>query len=378
MTRLPALDTLRGLVDGTSPALAAEPPARIDQEHRHLQAMLGRGVRVYGHNTEVGHRDHVARDSVAALWQDVVASHQIGRGPAYPALVARHIGAAKWLQWRAGGSGVSPALFSHLGRLLADPSFTPQVPASNSYSAGDVIPATHWAVQVLAGSARTPAHAGAPEIMPLINGSFVHVGVAAAGLQALEPLAQRWRALSGQARALSRPDADTQAAVSVRASLDVADALDTTLARLAAAVDEALGAPSCNPLIALDRPAPVSQASFLALPLALEQSRTLEALLLAMWTSVSRVQYLLGEDTPAGSGAQGLGLIQHPKQMMALLEKARLHHGRRTFASGGQTSNGVEDLWSFGLLLSESLLELAQTWHGLNEIEAEVYRRVGG
>lgn len=381
MTDQPCLDELLRLADQPGrPSLSPDQAGRLANEHLHLQRMAQQGMPIYGFNTEVGHRDGRARPPDGSLWRDVVASHVIGTGSPYPDHAARCIGLAKLMQWRSGGSGVSPGLFDHVVRVCTDPAFLPRVPSSESYSCGDVIPATHWAVQVLEGSPGVPAYSERPEVMPLINGSFVHVGLAASVVPGWGQCIRGWGDLSAWWTDFMATDlhGGPQAAVSVRAAAQVEHGLTQAFMQFTSAIDEALSQPSCNPLIDLRSSRVVSQASFLALPLSLAQSAFIEAILLTMWASVSRVQFLLGNQHPLADriDASGLALIQHPKRMMALLERARLRHGRRTFASGGQTSNGIEDLWSFGLLLCESLMDLQPTFEAVCTLERSVYDEV--
>lgn len=397
-----------------SPLTVAE-RARLTAEYQHQGALVAAGVQVYGASTSLGHRDGAAAASAQQLWSDIVASHAIGSEPWCPDEVVRCITAAKLSTWRAGGSGVSPALFDHVVALTADPAFRPQVPQANSYSSGDVIPATHWAQAVLAGTPATAAFAGLPEPMPLINGAFVHLGQA---LALLEPLRAAWVAFFGntarivqlgmrnrsfllngielrasaakaalaqlrQAVPADQAVADRQDAVSLRATDEVFEALLHAIDQFGEQLALALQRPSGNPLIAPALATPLSQATFMLPALSVAQSALIEAMLFAMWACVGRVNYVLSGELPAVprdgvSAAGALGLIQRPKQMMAVLEEARLLAGRRTFASGGATSYGIEDLWSQGVPVNRSLALLTAQFQALCAIETTVLAELFG
>jgi histidine ammonia-lyase len=167
------------------------------------------------------------------------------------------------------------------------------------------------------------------------------------------------------AEGLPRRDTDIpQDSVSIRALPQVLDALATAAELFCTELDRLLRLPSGNPILLADpengRPTPHPQGSFLNPALTIAASAVIDAVLLCGWCSVSRTNYLLSGRVkaipPDGiTDATGVGFIQWPKLMQATLEDARLFASRRPFASGGATSMGIEDLWSFGTLTGESL-----------------------
>lgn len=401
------LDAILQFVEEPRPfILSADAQELLNQEHNHLLWLVSSGHRVYGVNTSVGHKDHMSVET-STLWAQVVESHHIGAGDPYSAYQARCIGFAKIAQWAAGKSGVSPSLFKHVSMVMGDPSFAPSIPSGQSYSSGDVIPATHWAVSVLNGTPKTGGFVGDAETMPLINGSFVHVGLAASSISATRQAVALWhsttqkfltygcrnntqvhyenlQSMDSEEWALAlEPDCPPwvgpQDSVSIRASVDVGRSLNAAMEHVCEQIDLALTRPSGNPLFDQRIPAPISQASFLAPSLVISQSALIEAVLLAMWTSVSRTQYLLSgalSGVPEDGSSIGLGLIQKPKQMLAILEHARLKAGRRVFASGASASQGIEDLWTQGVFVSELLIELIKMFGDLSTIEASIIVQV--
>ena len=70
-----------------------------------------------------------------------------------------------------------------------------------------------------------------------------------------------------------------------------------------------------------------------------------------------------------------LQFIQYPKLMMSILERCRQTCGRRIFAAGAQTSNGIEDLWTYGANTSAQLDYLCKEGANLLAIELYVLRQ---
>ena len=372
----------------TAPLLWDASAERIAAEHRHLRALVrDPEVGVYGANTLVGHRDREAAADPAATTAEILRTHCLGSAPWHDRHTARCIGYAKLYSWAAGLSGVSPALFDGVRRLVTSEGFHPKVPRGASYSCGDVIPASHWAQDVLDALSQDGSGTVEPgEAMALINGSFVQVGQAVAMVARLE----RASALAVEAALLfhsatlanssnlyfvataerawasravrhiedraGRPlaAAEAQDPVSLRAIPQVLETWGDAVGGFLDEVSYLLFKPSCNPFIDERHPFPISQASFLAPTLSVRTSALVEAALLLMWAALGWTNHLLSglvPDIPRDGATPDspLGLIQCPKLMAAVCEKARIDNGRRTFAAGSQTSYGVEDLWTNGV-----------------------------
>src|SRR5690606_4985656 len=106
---------------------------------------------------------------------------------------------------------------------------------------------------------------------------------------------------------------------------------------------------------------PYSQASFLLPILTVRTSAVLEALLFSASAELGRVKWLVGgtvDGIPVDgqSGPDDVAYIQWPKLMQAMVEELRLMAGRTIYASGGDTSFGVEDLWSNGVVNLDRLV----------------------
>ena len=387
--------------------------ARIAAERRYLDEIVAKGeVGIYGVNTLTGHRDgeRLGVEAITRYQQDLLESHAIDVGADfYDAHAARCIGYAKLYAFSAGMSGVSTALFQLIGPLAANPDFQPRDPRNCSYSSGDVIPAAHWARAALAQLARDHGYIAQPgEAMALINGNFIQTGYAASlcknlktawlfflELCAVSNTASRansanlhhivtpQRPLASAAidyvRSRSRAiDKDIQDPVSVRAVPQVIDLLALAIEEFLQELDTLLQAPSGNPLYSPCEPRPLSQASFLAATLTARASTLIDALLFAMWAMVGRTTHVLsgaveGIPRDAANPSSSLGLIQYPKLMMSILERARMDNGRRPYSAGASTSYGTEDLWNHGLSVLGQLENLLQDFLLANACERFVF-----
>jgi histidine ammonia-lyase len=328
-----------------------------------------------------------------ALQAEMLRSYALGTAPFYGELEATCISYVRVHYLCLGGSALAPALYRLICRAVADPTFLPQVPRGSTSSCGNVVPAAHWTLALADFLGRSANYALRPaEGLALLNGAFIHVGLALAQLGPLEGawqaflLASRLNTRLCRARrcnyttALADDSADPvrrmgalmhdvaasgdgarQDPFSVRAFPQIAGALGQALLEYLDALDQALARRSDNPLIVVGCDEPLSQGSFLAPALTLASSQVIEAILLAMWMTQRRTHYLLSGQG-AGISAIDLGLGQVPPLMTALLEEARLRAGRRSFASGCAIMEGGADLCSFGVNTTEMLAEVLQRW----------------
>lgn len=93
--------------------------------------------------------------------------------------------------------------------------------------------------------------------------------------------------------------------------------------------------------------------------LAVPSSAVQEALLFST-SALGRIKWLLsgmvkGSPVDGQSGPDDVAFIQWPKLMQAMVEEMRLDLGRTLYASGGNTSFGVEDLWTNDVVNIERL-----------------------
>ena len=367
---------------------------------------------IYGLNTLFGNLDdHKIAGFGSAVQYELLKSHLISPSAPQAAFSARQIRcilAAKISSVCLGGTGVSPELLQHLIDTADDPAFIPVVPAGQSYSSGDVIPAAHLADQILQHRGYLTSSGLRPgETMALINGAFVHVGVAASllaefdlALALLQRAMQGLAALSGGHRQVFLyrqvdlfPESDPryalfcegiqplhpdipatvtspQASVSIRAIPEVIAALLRGGDRLFGEIERQLGQRSGNPLFLAAENLVLSQASFLAPELALSESAMIDTSVLAATVLVHGLQHVLSGRVPgipvdANTPGFPLGFIQVPKELMANLERLRRTCGARPFQSIGATSLGIEDIWTNGLSTSLALADVLRAVCGM-------------
>jgi histidine ammonia-lyase len=388
-----------------------EAARRLRADRHKLEEMLREPdpPAIYGVNTLVGHLDdrRLPPEALSAFQEHLLRNHALGTAPYYGELEAACIGYCRAQFYCLGGGGISWWLFRQLCDALSDKSFRPRVPRSCSYSCGDVIPASHWALDLLQHVRASRSYQLRPkEGLSLINSCFVHAGVALARLPEIRHTWLAYVVASGMNARLSaahrsnysslltddpddpirkvsalvrdeagpgpNPQEYRQDPVSVRAFPQVAAAVAQAISGYVDALDQTLRRRSDNPLVLHESPEALSQASFLAPQLTLATSQLIEAWLLALWSVERRLHWLLSGRVPGiplnGSPVEGkLGFIQVPKLATAILEETRLCAGRRTFASGSSTSYGIEDLWSFGL---DSLEVLARVLHNARRLLA--------
>jgi histidine ammonia-lyase len=396
----------------TVPAEWARQEPRLAAEADHLRALLSSpdAPAVYGANTLVGHLSDqaVPPEHLAAFQMELIRNHALGSAPFYGDWENRCISYARAHFFSLGGSGISPKLYRLVREAAADPAFRPKVPRGCSYSCGDVIPAAHWAL-ALTKRLKAAGYVLRPkEGLALLNGVFVHVGLA---LALLRPLRRAWRAFLLASRLsarlcranasnytpaltddaadpvrrladLVRPEAQDerqpgqalQDPISLRAFPQAAAALAQALAWHLDSLDQALARRSDNPLVVAACPVPLSQASFLAPLVTLATGQLVDAWMMVAWMVERRTHYLLSGKVPglpeeARTGPADLGLIQLPKLMTAVLEEMRSSAARRSFASGSSTSYGLEDFWTYGVVTADVLAGVLEQVYRLLAME---------
>src|ERR1017187_7655198 len=172
---LRAIDTL------TVPEALANHQVEYDGEN-FLEKNFKELPRVYGLNTLPGHRvsETVAPSDLVKFQFNLIANHRLGSGPYLDDKTARAVTYAKLFAATSGHTLISKSMYEGMLRAATSPAFRPHIPQHASYSAGDVIPAPHWAQDLLDWGKNEEKKD--PQLLPgegmaLINGSFVHVGV---------------------------------------------------------------------------------------------------------------------------------------------------------------------------------------------------------
>jgi histidine ammonia-lyase len=376
------------------PAALRDRVAPIDAAYEAFLDYATQGdVAIYGANTLLGHRDTEFRLQSAETEEYFLRNHAIGGPPFLSGDEVAAITLAKLFSLYHDGVTLSGRVFQAIIDCFEDRQFQVLVPEEASYSSGDVIPASHWAIGVLERAGLL--HALRPgEAIGLMNGAFVHVGLTALfymkasallsrmvtvqlnSLQALR--VSRWK-IGGHGLEDEGPMADFQQAflrhlseqdiatrqlpVSIRSTFEQIASFRRTLMRLGDELALQIARPSGNPLFSRTLNRHFSSGSFVAPALAIQTSAVIDALLMLAWSSVERTKFLLSGPVPempldAATEQDVLGMIQWPKLAQAKLEAIRHRFGSRAFVSGGTTSYGVEDFWTHGSYTSLSGLKL--------------------
>ena len=384
-------EAIRVANHGSIPTILTQAEARISEQYRAgLSVAQSSKKRIYGLNTFPGHLDRqaVARHLWRKFQEELIENHAIGGPPYFNSESSRAITVAKAYSVAAGGSFVSPETYRHILAALENDSFNPSIPCNASYSSGDVIPGSHWAVELVEWIRREdPSYQLQPgEGLALINGAFVHVG---SSLPVAARLNRTWHLLlftlkqtcrlvaidrdallrehnAEKAKLLSslsyisdqlrKRNQSSQPPVSVRSIPEIIDGFLVASQSWLRELNYSIFRPSGNPLIRKELDGAVSiasSASFLQPSLTLSGTSLLDAFLMCAWGSVQRLHYVLSGDVDGipvnGRGdPEEIGYIQWPKNAQAKLEALRHDVGSLAFVSGGVTSYGVEDFWTHG------------------------------
>lgn len=372
---------------------------RIERERSFFLSLLAQSsIPMYGANTRVGHRDIevLSEAGIQKFNTDFLRSHTIGVEPWYSKYETACINYAKAYSLAAGGTGISLKLYDIILKALNDVIFIPKIPKDSSYSCGDVIPGAHWAASILKYAENNDGYCAGPgEVMSLVNGSFIHVGYSISLVKKISCIWMLFLETTKLNNALVRAnksnfyiplvrhrsellrqyleqyidsdysDYKRQNPISIRSTPQLLDALTDSIFNFLVEIDSLIELPSSNPLYFVGFEFPLSQSSFLAPSLSIKAGALIESVLMFMWASVSRTKYLLsgavqGIPSDGAHADNALQFIQYPKLMQSILEKSRQLMGRRIFASGSDTSQGIEDLWTYGVNVCSQLDDLYQ------------------
>lgn len=311
---------------------------------------------VYGFTTLLGPLDSHSADELTP--SEVLKSHLVGTPLTLPPFWCHAIHGAKLEQMSHGGSGVSVESFDAALRGFGRQQSL-EMDLSASYGSGDVVPGCWWVAGVFGGA---PKPRG--DLIALMNGSFVALGISLGALlrleehlpEALAVLLSRGRvqpevASSGDRellellQPLQRRDAGmVQLPVSLR---DVGASVLPLIAATAtaeSAIATRLSSPSANPLFLLrdGQAEAFSQASFLSLDVRF----ALEGLISATIMLGGLMQRALESHHDwAGADAdpKSVSLVQPMKVVHA--HYLEMLGSVAPYGFVGVMSGGVEDLW---------------------------------
>jgi histidine ammonia-lyase len=200
----------RAILDGAAVRLDPQSATAIAASAAAVEAIVARGVPVYGINTGFGKLAsvHIADADLATLQRNLVLSHATGVGEATDPAIVRLMMALKLASLGCGASGVRPETVAALEAMLAR-NVIPVVPAQGSAGAsGDLAPLAHMtaamlgvgeaylagermpAATALARADLQPITLAAKEGLALLNGTQFSTAQALAGLFAIERVFQ--------------------------------------------------------------------------------------------------------------------------------------------------------------------------------------------
>lgn len=371
----------------------------VSSDFDFVQECAASSAPIYGVNTWTGHRDIETSAPSRKSQAEILASHAVPcHGEHYERLIVKSIGLAKLYSISKGGVGISPGLFRHIISAVGADEFEANIYKKQSYSSGDVIPGAHWAIAVLNFGGYlniNQLHPG--EALGLINGSFVHLGVACAMVpkiacvqmkvamamsclallsgchkgsfdrvitseianvhRLIEVLMHPFQSVSAKDDLI---DTSPQVNVSIRAFPELLIASTSAIDNLSISLNRELNNRSGNPLFDHHSRTVRSQGSFLLPTVAIQQSAIIDTLLYVISALGGAFQFVLsgrvhGIQIDGGRTSDKLGFIQVAKELVARSESLRIRVGMRPSAHGGSTSYGIEDFWTNGLDVSDIL-----------------------
>lgn len=330
-----------------------------------IEAQPGRPV--YGFTTLLGPLDRHSASEIGP--QEVLDGHLVGSPHPVPAFWWHLIHAVKLEHLSLGGSGISPETYEKVLASFGDYRDQP-LDLHASYGSGDVVPAAWWTAGVLGRAPEPPG-----DLIALMNGSFVSVGVSICALLRLEQVLPEAVALlvaEGRVHAALAPKEDRQLIASLEALQSTAHSsvqlpvslrdvgswllpLIACVERAETAIADRLSRPSANPLFILEDGVgvPVSQSSFLSLDLRFAMDSVLSATAMTGGLLQRAVESVFGPDG-VGPDVSEMRFVQPAKVVHALhLEMETLV---TPYEFTGSMSGGVEDLWD-GVLIRARQLE---------------------
>jgi hypothetical protein len=355
MTR-DALKRVLAALAGESIAEWQGAESRIAADHEAVLRLLTErpDLPVYGFSTLLGHLDDVdGRDSS----RDLLRAHLLGPLTVLEGDVLRLISACKAEQLSHGGSGVSPDAYRVVRAAATETGPAAEGSWTTSYGSGDVVPAAWWMATLLGRSGLDPERPG--EVIALINGTFVSTAATIlAGARLADAAGRLLSALDAASGATLKAFPDgRQRPVSLRDPEPVVAAVTSALADLGAAADRRLAGPSANPLFEVEgaQARPRSQSSFLDYRATWALTAATQATLLAIGAAQRIAEHVTRSRLAESPDP---ALVQPPKVLQAILERALVVGGALPGRFSGADSDGVEDLRDLSLISALRLLDL--------------------
>lgn len=336
--------------------------------------------RVYGFDTLLGPLDSEAAGDDSQLM--LLNAHLQGRKGDVGRDTFAAMTAVKLEQLSLGGTGIHPETFTGILNSMALDDSTYSGAWKDSYSSGDVVPASWWVKNIMDRGLIPCLHPG--DVIALINGNFVSTAMGVMTLNSLSRYFAKFLATSAavvdpgpaqlQADDVPRrlveaiwdrkyirplPASDIQRPVSVRDGRLYVGVIAATLRQLSAALSERLSRSSGNPLFVVQPNGALgsmSQASFLGFSLTQAATSAMQALSLCMG-AVHRFTQQKSDELQGRSMEPLQYAVQPPKISRAILEEAKLRFGNLPLSFTGVESGGVEDVWDLSLATTGMLAD---------------------
>lgn len=352
---------------------------------------------VYGFETFFGPLDSNRAPEESQLM--LLKAHLQGRQGYIDGDTFAAITAVKLEQLSLGGTGVHPDTFRGVLKSmdLADSQYAGAW--KDSYSSGDVVPASWWLKNILDHGRLPTLHQG--DVIALINGNFVSTAMGVIALDSLTRYFAKFLAISAcfvdpvparldggdlpmslieaiWHRTHVRPllASDVQRPVSVRDGRLYVRAVAACLNQMADALSERLDASSGNPLFVVQPDGELgslSQASFLGFSLTQASTSAIQTLSLCMG-AFQRFTQQKSDSLQSASMEPLQYAVQPPKVSQAILEGARLRFGNLPLSFTGVESGGVEDVWDLSLtttgMLKDFIAEANSQFEPIRDLNA--------
>lgn len=364
MAKITINDLLHGLDEAPNSLIGDTARSVVTRERDAILNYLDSGGTAYGFSTFFGHLDnHTVKPEDSQVLLD---AHLVGTPRPLSEKASRAITLVKLCQLMQGGSGISPETFD---RVVEGLDRTVSIDLDASYGSGDVVPGAWWVQSVLGP---TPDFQRG-DLIALINGSFVPVGLLLHAVQPLESLFSTvvWSADAARDFAQRRNTSGVQLPVSIRDTRPLKKELADGLTQLKSAIESSANRQSSNPSFVLNDDkgtvSVCSNSSFLNYECLAAVRRVGMSLSVAAGYSLAIINHVSGTLEKESDVNHGVEWVQVPK-----VAKAYYDNLMDTLTFSGSkaqwTSGGAEDVSDFLLADTRKLihgLEIAEKLVGL-------------
>lgn len=352
MEKITINDLLYGLEEPPVSLIGDDARSVVARERDAVLSFLDSGGTAYGFSTFFGHLDnHTIQPEDSQVLLD---AHLVGTPRPLSEKASRAITLIKLCQLMQGGSGISPETFD---RVLDGLDRTVSIDLDASYGSGDVVPGAWWVNSVLGP---TPDFQRG-DLIALINGSFVPVGLLLHGVQPLETLFSTviWWADVAKDFVQQRNASGVQLPVSLRDISPLKRELADGRTQLTSAIESSANRSSCNPAFMFnDDKSTVSvcsNSSFLNYDCLAAVRRAGMSLSVAAAYSLSIIRHVSSALEKESDINHGVEWVQVPKVATAyydnLMESLTFSGSTAQWASGG-----TEDISDFLLADTRKLI----------------------